>query len=251
MSARRSGHLAAVVLLVLAVGCAPKITPQQALVEEAFQTCHAHGASARLQRVDPDGRFSVVGREHEAQRVHDCMVQYAKPPKPAEVTGAAPSGDSPPRRSPPPSTGARPATAAAAPPPAPGVTSAPRSEALLAGRLPGTWRGILTLPPRASGETERAGAATVHFAVAAGSLRWTLAAGAPSPGLAADGTAVVVGGELQMTGTVRATARPPSPAPARSSVTVRYVGVMVGDRLEITGVTGDRQVHVLSLKPSD
>jgi hypothetical protein len=31
-------------------------------------------------------------------------------------------------------------------------------------------------------------------------------------------------------------------------VTVRYAGTMVGDRLEVTGVTTDRQVHVLSMR---
>jgi hypothetical protein len=31
-------------------------------------------------------------------------------------------------------------------------------------------------------------------------------------------------------------------------VTVRYEGAMVGDRLEVKGVTTDRQVHVLSVR---
>jgi hypothetical protein len=64
--------------------------------------------------------------------------------------------------------------------------------------------------------------------------------------LAADGTAVVVDGELRMTGTMRAVK--PGGQPARSNVTVRYAGAMVGDRLEVTGVTTDRQVHVLSVR---
>jgi hypothetical protein len=29
---------------------------------------------------------------------------------------------------------------------------------------------------------------------------------------------------------------------------VRYTGTMVGDRLEVTGVTTDKQVHVLSFR---
>jgi len=103
---RRLGVLIALTL-VLGVGCAPKMTPQQALVEEAFQTCHAQGPSTKLERVDRDGRFSVVGRESESQRVHDCMMRYAEP------TRRAPSAP------------------------------APRAEALVASRLPGTWRGIL------------------------------------------------------------------------------------------------------------
>ena len=209
MGERRLGVLIALTL-VLGVGCAPKMTPQQALVEEAFQTCHAQGPSTKLERVDRDGRFSVVGRESESQRVHDCMMRYAEPTRRA-----------------------------------PGAP-APRAEAHVASRLPGTWRGILKLPPRAAGEAEVASPATVRFAVAAGSLRWTLATNANSS-LAADGVAVVVDGELRMTGTMRASNRT-SGEPTRSSVTVRYAGAMIGDRLEVTGVTTDKQVHVLSIR---
>jgi hypothetical protein len=64
----------------------------------------------------------------------------------------------------------------------------------------------------------------------------------------ADGTAVVVDGALRMTGTVRATARAASAEPLRSSVTVRYAGTLVGDRLDLTGVTTDKRVHVLSVR---
>lgn len=197
--------------LVLAVGCAPKMTPQQALVEEAFDTCRAQGPSTKLERVERDGRFAVVGREAESKRVHDCMVRYATPP-PKKEAGAA----------------------------------APRPEPLVASRLPGTWRGTLKLPPRAVGEAEVAGPATVRFAVTAGSLRWSLAASPAAPTLAADGTAVVVDGELRMTGTMRVAKA--GGEPTRSNVTVRYAGAMVGDRLEVTGVTTDRQVHVLSVR---
>jgi hypothetical protein len=67
--------------------------------------------------------------------------------------------------------------------------------------------------------------------------------------VAADGTAVVVDGELRMTGTVRsAAARVSSVEPPRSTITVRYAGTMVGDRLEVAGVTTDRQTHILSVK---
>jgi hypothetical protein len=207
------GRLRFLVVPILAItaGCAPKMTPQQALVDEAFRTCRVQGPSAKLERVERDGRFSVVGREADSQRVHDCMVRYAAPPK------------------------------ASAPAPA------PKAEALVAGRLPGTWRGTLKLPPRAAGQTEVASPATVRFAVAAGSLRWTLAADPSGPSVAADGTAVVVDGELRMTGTMRAANRT-SGEPTRSSITVRYAGAMVGDRLEVTGVTTDKQVHVLSVR---
>jgi hypothetical protein len=196
--------------LLLAAGCAPKMTPQQALVEEAFVTCRAQGPSTKLERVERDGRFSVVGREAESQRVHDCMVRYAQPVR--RETKAP----------------------------------APRPETLAASRLPGTWRGTLTLPPRAVGQPEVAKPATVRFAVSAGSLRWSMATNAATAPLAADGTAVVVDGELRMTGTMRAAKA--SGEPTRSSITVRYAGAMVGDRLEVTGVTTDRQVHVLSVR---
>ena len=198
------------VTVVLAVGCAPKMTPRQAVVEEAFQSCRAQGPSTKLERVERDGRFAVVGREGESQRVHDCMVRYAEP---ARRERAAPAA---------------------------------RPETLAAGRLPGTWRGTLTLPPRAAGEAEVARPATVRFVVAAGALRWTMATGATGAPVAADGTAVVVDGELRMTGTVRAPRT--SAERARSGVTVRYAGALVGDRLEVTGVTTDRQVHVLSVR---
>ncbi len=225
MSKRRLSRLVVVLPLVLAAGCAGKITPQQALVEEAFEVCRSQGPSARLDRVDRDGLFSVVGRETDANRVHDCMVRYAQP------------------------TPRRQAAPPAAPVPAPTPARTPQPETLMASRLPGTWRGTLKIPPRAAGEAEIASPALLRFDVSAGSLRWSLAAGANAPGLAADGTAVVVDGELRMTGTVRtAGARPPSAEPPRSSVTVRYAGTMVGDRLEVTGVTTDKQVHVLSIR---
>src|SRR4029450_4451841 len=90
--ARRS---VVVVLTVLAAGCAGKMTTQQALVEEAFQACRAQGPSTSLERVDRDGRFSVVGREGEAQRVHDCMVRYAEPPRRPPAGGAPPAAAPP------------------------------------------------------------------------------------------------------------------------------------------------------------
>jgi hypothetical protein len=219
---------------VLGTGCVPKMTIQQALVEEAFEMCRSQGRSAELDRVDRDGTFSVVGRESDAKRVHECMVRYAensRRPSPAGGVTPAPAMIAP-------------ATVAPAPAQA---STAPPAGGLVASRLPGTWRGTLKLPPRATGEAEIASPATLSFAVAAGSLRWSLAA--TVPGLAADGTAVVVDGELRMTGTVRnAGVRPSGTEPSRSGVTVRYAGTMVGDRLEVTGVTTDKQVHVLSIR---
>ncbi|HEX9818043.1 MAG TPA: hypothetical protein VGD07_00310, partial [Methylomirabilota bacterium] len=166
---RRDLRCLIAVAALVAAGCAPKLTTQQAAVEEAFTACHPQGPSTTLERVERDGKFSVIGREAEAQRVHDCMVRYDQAER-REARGPAP---------------------------------APRVPPLQAGRLPGTWRGTLTLPPRSSGETEVAGPATVRFTVAGGALRWSLATGAASPAVAADGSAVVVDGELRMSGTVR------------------------------------------------
>ncbi len=215
---RRSRQLLVALTLVLMVGCAPKMTPRQALVEEAFAACRAQGPSTTLERVERDGRFTVVGRENESQRVHDCMVRYGEPTRRPAPAGAPPAGAPP----------------AGAPP-------APKAEPLVASRLPGTWRGTLKLPPRASGEVEVASPALLRFAVAAGSIRWSLASGTSAVPLVADGTAIVVNGELRMTGTVRMES-------VRSNVGVRYAGTMIGDRLEVTGVTTDKQVHVLSIR---
>ena len=228
LGGRRLRYLLGALTLVLVVGCAPQLTPQQALVEEAFGVCHAQGPSTKLERVERDGRFTVVGREHESQRVHDCMVRYAEPTRrPAPAT--APPAGAPPASAP--SAGAPPSSA----PPA------PKAEPLVASRLPGTWRGTLKLPPRAAGEVEVASPALLRFAVAAGSIRWSLASGTAAVPLAADGTAIVVDGELRMTGTVRMES-------IGSNAGVRYAGTMVGDRLEVTGVTTDKQVHNLSVR---
>ena len=213
MGGRRPRQLLVAFTLVLMVGCAPKITPQQALVEEAFAVCRPQGPSTKLERVDRDGRFSVVGREPESQRVHDCMVRYAEPTKRPAPAGAPPAG----------------------------APAAPKVELLVASRLPGTWRGTLKLPPRAAGEVEVSSPALLRFVVAAGSIRWSLASGTTAVPLVADGTAIVVDGELRMTGTVRMES-------VRSNVGVRYAGTMVGDRLEVTGVTTDKQVHNLSIR---
>ena len=195
---------------VLAGGCAPKLTTQQALVEEAFKACRIQGPSTRLEKVERDGKFAVLGPEAEARRVHDCMVRF----------------DQAERRDP---------RAAA-------VTTQP----LMAGQLPGTWRGTLRLPPRASGETEIASPATVRFTVVGGMLRWSLATGAGAT-VTGDGSAVVVENELRMSGAVRASGGRTGPANGRP-VSVRYAGTLVGDRLEVTGVTGDQQVHLISVR---
>jgi hypothetical protein len=229
VSERHLGSLLALTL-VLAAGCAPKMTPQQAVVDEAFRACRVQGRSAKLERVDRDGHFTIVGREADAQRVHDCMVRHAAPTK-TETAAAAPVVRSAPE-----------------PPKQTRAPAAPRPPALMTSRLPGTWRGTLKLPPRAKGEAETATPATVRFAVAAGSLRWSMTTSAATRPLAADGTAVVVDGELRMTGTMRAAS--PNGRPPRSTISVRYAGAMVGDRLEVTGVTTDRQVHVLSVRRS-
>ncbi len=210
------------VAVLLATGCAPKLTAQQALVEEAFRSCQPQGPSTKLERVERDGKFSVVGKEGEAQRVHDCLVRFDR----TERLGAR---------------------AAVAPPPASTPGPAPKAPPLQASRLPGTWRGTLTLPPRATGESEVASPATVRFTVVGGTLRWTLATGAAAPAVAADGSAMVIDGELRMTGTLRGGSSRPPAGDARP-VSVRYAGTMVGERLEVTGVTADKQVHLLSVR---
>jgi hypothetical protein len=146
----RARRFVAVVLTVFAAGCAPKLTVEQALVEDAFQVCRAQGPSTKLDRVDRDGRFSVIGPRIEAQRVHDCMVRHAEPRR-------EPAGTTPP-------------SAATTPPPT-------KPPTLVGGRLPGTWRGMLKPSPRSAGEAELTSPATVRFVVAGGALRWTLAAG--------------------------------------------------------------------------
>jgi hypothetical protein len=194
-------------IVPMVVGCAPKITPQQALVEEAFAACRA-GSSTRLESVQPDGRFALVGVD--AQRTHDCMVRYAKPSQP----------------------------------PVPPTGAATKAAPVMASRLPGTWRGTLK-----SGEGSNSNPVTVRFVVTGGALRWALASQSAGAVLAADGTATVVDGELRMTGTVRPGGGTPASASAsRPNVPVRYAGTLVGDRLEVTGVTGDKQVHVLSVR---
>ena len=210
MRGRRPRRLLGALTLVLLVGCAPKMTPQQALMQEAFTVCRPQGPSTKLERLDRDGRFSVVGFDNEPQRVHDCMVRYAEPKR-------------------------RPASPPASAAPVP--TAAP----LVASQLPGTWRGTLKLPPRAAGEVEVASPAMLRFAVAAGSIRWSLTSGTSVVPLVGDGTAIVVDGELRMTGTVRL-------GTLRAAADVRYAGTMVGDRLEVNGVTTDKQVHVLTIR---
>jgi hypothetical protein len=205
-------RLIVVAAAVLAAGCAPKLTTQQALVEEAFKACQAQGPSTKLEKVERDGKFSVVGREHDAQRVHDCMVRFDQAER-RDVRAAEP----------------------------------PATQPLLAGQLPGTWRGTLTLPPLAGGDAEVASPATVRFTVVGGALRWTLATGTGGGPVAAAGSAVVVDNELRMTGSVRPAAGRPASANGRA-VSVRYAGTMVGDRLEVTGVTGDKRVHFLSVR---
>ena len=91
MRERLVRHLVVVAAAVLVAGCAPKVTARQALVEEAFKACQPQGPSTRLEKVQPDGRFSVVGREADAQRVHDCMVRFHR----SDRLGAGPSVRSP------------------------------------------------------------------------------------------------------------------------------------------------------------
>ena len=119
----------------------------------------------------------------------------------------------------------------------------------MASRLPGIWRGTLKIPPRAAGEAETASPALLRFDVSAGYLRWNLAAGATAPGTG--------GGRHRDRRGWRAAhdghrAHDGHAAAERRAVALEhhggYAGTMVGDRLEVSGITTDKQVHVLSIR---
>jgi hypothetical protein len=60
--------------LLLLAACAPKLTPQQEWVMTKFEECR-HGWNARLDRVEPDGRFyvTVAQTQTDYNRVIACM----------------------------------------------------------------------------------------------------------------------------------------------------------------------------------
>ena len=65
------------VLVTVAGGCAPNLTPQQEWVMTNFESCRNEtgGWNARLDRVEPDGRFyvTVAQTQTDYNRVVECM----------------------------------------------------------------------------------------------------------------------------------------------------------------------------------
>src|SRR5262245_36858430 len=116
----RSRLIASLAMLALAA-CGPTLSKPQQLVHDAYDVCRGQGASAKLESVSPEGRWSLIGREGEVQKVNSCMGRYTRQvtqPPPADTTAKAAA-------------------------PAPAVETI---------RVPGTWKGMLRLAAR-SGET--------------------------------------------------------------------------------------------------
>jgi hypothetical protein len=65
------------VLVTMAGGCAPNLTPQQEWVMTNFESCRNEtgGWNARLDRVEADGRFyvTVAQTQTDYNRVIECM----------------------------------------------------------------------------------------------------------------------------------------------------------------------------------
>lgn len=77
MRARATARLAILTVLPLASGCAPALTPQQEWVMTNFEECRIEtgGWNARLDRVEPDGRYHVTMSQTQSDynRVEACM----------------------------------------------------------------------------------------------------------------------------------------------------------------------------------
>jgi len=196
--------------------CGPTLSKPQQLVHDAYDVCRGQGASAKLETVSPEGRWSLIGREGEVQKVNACMGRYTR-----QVTPPPPAADT---------------TAKAAPV----VTEAIR--------VPGTWKGMLRLAAR-SGETVAPSPVTLRLLKDGTALRWQLAATYNGADASAGGVATITGDRLRLTGTFR------PPAAGRAVVSdgprpleVVYMGQVTGDELGVTGLTSDQQVHVLSLR---
>jgi hypothetical protein len=69
---------AALFAVVLAAACAPALTPQQAQTWDAFKACQAQGPSTILDRVEPNGRAHLFGREGEVFKVGTCIDEYRR-----------------------------------------------------------------------------------------------------------------------------------------------------------------------------
>jgi hypothetical protein len=210
----RSRLIPSLAMLALAA-CAPTLTKPQQVVHDAYDVCRGQGATTKLETVSPEGRWSLIGREGEVQKVNACMGRYTR-----QVTQPPPAADT---------------TAKAAPV----VTEAIR--------VPVTWKGMLRLAAR-SGETVAPSPVTLRLLKDGTALRWQLAATYNGADASAGGVATITGDRLRLTGTFR----PPAAGRAAASdgprpLEVVYMGQVTGDELGVTGLTSDQQVHVFSL----
>jgi hypothetical protein len=212
--ARRVRPVPLLAILALA-SCGPTLSKPQQLVHDAYDVCRAQGPSTKLETVSAEGRWSLLGREGEVQRVNTCMGRYTR-----SVTQPTP-------------------------PPETQVAKAP-TDAI---RVPGTWKGMLRLASR-SGESAPPSPVTLRLLKDTTGLRWQLATTYNGADAAATGMATVTGDRLRLTGTFRppATAGKPATSDGTRTLEVVYMGQVAGDILDVTGLTADQQVHVLSLR---
>jgi hypothetical protein len=212
----RSPLIPSLAMLALAA-CGPTLTKPQQLVHDAYDVCRGQAGSTKLETVSPEGRWSLIGREGEVQKVNACMGRYTR-----QVTQ---------------------------PPPATADTTAKAAPAVAEPiRVPGTWKGMLRLAAR-SGETVAPSPVTLRLLKDGTALRWQLAATYNGADASAGGVATITGDRMRLTGTFR----PPAAGRAVSSdgprpLEVVYMGQVNGDDLGVTGLTSDQQVHVLSLR---
>jgi len=211
-------HLTAPRLLALAAvlavaACAPSLTKPQQLVHDAYDACRGQSASTRLENVSTDGRWSLVGREGEVQKVNGCMGRYTRQ--------------------------------ATQPPPAGAERVATRAPAEATIRVPGTWKGMLRLAAR-SGETAPPSPVTLRLLREGPSLRWQLTTVYHGTDAVATGAALINGDRLRLTGNFREPQA--GKADGLRLTEVVYMGQLDGDTLDVTGLTADQQVHVLSLR---
>ena len=196
--------------------CGPTLTKPQQLVQDAYDVCRNQGASTKLETVSTEGRWSLVGREGEVQKVNACMGRYTR-----QVTQPPPAPDTAPV--------ARPVTDAI--------------------RVPGTWKGMLRLAAR-SGDTVPPSPVTLRLLKDGAALRWQLTTTYNGADSVATGVALITGEHMRLTGNFRqspAAGRPVSGDGTRL-LEVVYMGQLAGDTLDVTGLTADQQVHVLSLR---
>jgi hypothetical protein len=196
--------------------CGPTLTKPQQLVQDAYDVCRNQGASTKLETVSTEGRWSLVGREGEVQKVNACMGRYTR-----QVTQ---------------------------PPPPPDTAAAAR-QVTDAIHVPGTWKGMLRLAAR-SGETVPPSPVTLRLLKDGAALRWQLTTTYNGADSVATGVALITGERMRLTGNFRQppAAGRPVPGDGTRLLEVVYMGQLAGDTLDVTGLTADQQVHVLSLR---